>query len=91
MPQYQLSNFDAHVKSPFYVDLGIQEFRNCELLSVVSAKGITQNLEFADFLRDHQVYNANCANWGVCGLGLRLLRSSWHDICIFQIKVVVSN
>ena len=24
--------FDAHVKSPFYMDLGIQEVRNCELL-----------------------------------------------------------
>jgi len=23
---------DAHVKSPFYMYLGIQEFRNCELL-----------------------------------------------------------
>jgi len=29
---YEVINLDAHVKSPFYMDLGIQEFRNCELL-----------------------------------------------------------
>jgi len=26
------TTFDAHVKSHFYMDLGIQEFRNYELL-----------------------------------------------------------
>jgi len=26
------TNDDTPVKSPFYMDLGIQEFRNCELL-----------------------------------------------------------
>ena len=41
--QFSSVNLDAHVKSPFYMDLGIQEFRNCELLQAVSAKGITQN------------------------------------------------
>jgi hypothetical protein len=29
------SNTDAHVKSPFYMDLGIQEFRNYELFKLV--------------------------------------------------------
>jgi len=46
--------FDAHVKSPFYMDLGIQVFRNCELLKAVSPKGVTKYPELSDFLRDHQ-------------------------------------
>ena len=47
---------DAHIKSPFYIDLGIQEFRNFELLKAVGAKGITQNPELSDFLHGCQVY-----------------------------------
>ncbi len=37
------------------MDLGIQEFRNCELLYVVSPEGIAPNLELFDFLRVHHL------------------------------------
>jgi hypothetical protein len=39
--------------------LGIEEFRNCKLLSSVSAKSITQNPELSDFLRVHQYWEAH--------------------------------
>jgi len=49
------SKFDAPLKSPFYGQLRIQEFRNCELLSLVGPKRITRNPGLFDFLQDHQV------------------------------------
>ena len=37
------------------MDLGIQVFRNFELLKAVNAKGITQNPELSDFLGHDQI------------------------------------
>ncbi len=36
------TNLDAHVKSPFYMDSGIQGFRNCELFKCITIISILE-------------------------------------------------
>ena len=43
------AKIDAHVKSPFYMDLGIQEFRNCELFKCITIISISESGEITTF------------------------------------------
>jgi hypothetical protein len=54
--------FDRPVKNPFFRQLRIWGFRNCELLSAVSPKGIARNAELFDVLRDHHYQNVEKIN-----------------------------
>ena len=43
------TKFDAHVQSPFYMDLGIKGFRNCELFKDITIMSILKNGKFRTF------------------------------------------
>jgi len=47
------------------MDLGIQEFRNCELLSIFIHNGITPNYALIDFLRDHHIWGIGDPAYGL--------------------------
>jgi hypothetical protein len=67
-PQWLNTKIDAHVKSLFYMDLGIQVLRpqrntknkgisrgkNCKLLQLLKPKAATPNSEVFDFQRTYQ-------------------------------------
>ncbi len=42
-------NLDAHVKSPFYMDLGIKGFRNCKLFKGVTIISILKSGQITTF------------------------------------------
>jgi len=50
------------------MDLGIQEFRNCELLSIFIHNGITPNYALIDFLRDHHIWGIGDPAYGLVSI-----------------------
>ncbi len=52
---------DAHVKSPFYMDLGIKGFRNCELFNGVMIMSILKSGKITTFYETIKVRGAKMA------------------------------